>query len=97
MHRFMPSVPSGAGLPFTFEPAKEQSTLGSFMGSIRRRAGFTDVAEAVKFNAKLDPKLIKPGRKLPCAMLPGGRHVVIGGHADNSLKSIQLRERVDRE
>ena len=85
-HRFMPSVPSGAGLPFTFEPAKEQSTLGSFMGSIRRRAGFTDVTEAVKFNAKLDPKLIKPGRKLPCAMLPGGRHVVIGGHADNSLK-----------
>ena len=47
MHRFMPSVPSGAGLPFTFEPAKEQSTLGSFMGSIRRRAGFTDVTEAV--------------------------------------------------
>ena len=86
MHRFMPGVPSGSGLPFTFDPIKEQGTLGALMGTIRRRAGLVDSPGAIKFVSKLDPKLSKTSSKLPCATLPGGRHIVVAGHVDDSLK-----------
>lgn len=86
LHRFMPGVPSGAGLPFTFEPIKEQSTLGAFMGTIRRRAGLNDVTGVATFATKLDPKLSNSGSRPLLAMLPSGRHVVVSGHADDSLK-----------
>lgn len=86
MHRFMPGVPSGSGLPFTFQPAKEQSTLGSLMGTIRRRAGFNDAKETAKLSAKLDPNALKLSCALPCVSLPGGHHVILAGHADNSIK-----------
>ena len=86
IHRFVPNLPGSSGVPFTFDAAKEQSTLGSLMGSIRRKAGFHDVAESIKFAAKLDPKLLSSGMTLPCAAIPNGRFLIVAGHADNSLK-----------
>lgn len=94
IHHFLPNVPGNSGMPFTFEPAKEQTTLGSFMGSIRRRAGFSEAPECVKAMGKLDPRLAREGSPLPCAILPGGRHLVIAGYADNSLQIFNMEKGV---
>jgi len=86
VHRFVPNLPGSSGVPFTFDPAKEKSTLGSIMGSIRRKAGFQDITEAVKFGARLDPNLLSSRIPLPCAVLANGKYLIVAGHADNSLK-----------
>ena len=56
------------------------------MGTIRRRAGFNDAKETAKLSAKLDPNALKLSCALPCVSLPGGNHVILAGHADNSIK-----------